>query len=324
MSEYAARMRLLRAAAFVASPGLNFTMAHELSVALQQAGRIRERCALEESHVHMRSEYIHVAEGRISETCHRTAVMQEFPDLVPAFSHHLKPLMRDGSQFTCVLFHPRINGGIPLYSAVESQQVRSHRHGVFRAALLFHGATLSSYSMGSPKPSVWIPSWRRASRAISRRCALNVMIWAKTSPKVKVSAGSQRASTNVSAHAERFRTSLKTRCSSASVFSSLCSMDCGERFDFGGPFMSISTPDSAAVQTSFVKMMFSNSCLRVLFDSRQGSSSTTLGSGRSSCSSVRVPAYSNKRRVCQESFPAKRSNKSMSFPPVVDVVGAKK
>src|SRR5580765_1467244 len=149
------------------------------------------------------------------------------------------------------------------------------------------------------------------------------MICAKTPPNVKVSAGSQRASTNVSSQAERFRTSLKIRCSSTSVFSSLCSIACGERRDLGG-FISVLVPDNAAVQTSFVKIMFSNSCLRVLFDSRQGSSSTTVDSGRSSCSSVKVFAYSNKRRVCQESLPANRSNKSMSLPPLVEEPGAKK
>src|SRR5205823_9170502 len=152
----------------------------------------------------------------------------------------------------------------------------------------------------------------------------NVMICAKTPPYVKVSAGSHRASTNVSSQPERFRMSPRIRRSSASVFSSLCSSACGERCDLGGPFISISAPDSAAVQTSLVKIMFSNSCLRVLFDSRQGSSSTTVGSGRSNCSSVKVPAYSSKRRVCQESLPAKRSNKSMSLPPFVDEPGAKK
>jgi hypothetical protein len=47
--------------------------------------------------------------------------MQKLSDFVPALSHHLKPLMRDGSQFTCVFFHPRIDGRIPLDSAVESQ-----------------------------------------------------------------------------------------------------------------------------------------------------------------------------------------------------------
>src|SRR6267142_6003389 len=102
-------------------------MAHELAGALQQVSRVRQRRAVKEPHVYMRMEYIDVAEGRISQTCNRAAVMQELPDFVPAFSHHLKPLMRDGSQFTCMLFHPRIDGGISLDSAVESQQFRSHR-----------------------------------------------------------------------------------------------------------------------------------------------------------------------------------------------------
>src|SRR5260221_10207384 len=200
-------------------------MAHELAGALQQAARIRQCCAVKEPHVYMRSKYINVAEGRISQTCNRTAVMQEFPDFVPAFSHCLKPLICDGSQFTCMLVHPRIDGGIALDSAVESQQFRSlgigAGHGVLRATCWFQGAILSSYSMGSPKPSVWTPSWRRASRAINRRCALNVMIWAKTPPNVKVSAGSHRASTNVSSQAVRFRVLLKNRCSSESVCSSI-------------------------------------------------------------------------------------------------------
>lgn len=45
--------------------------------------------------------------------------MQKLPDFVPALSHHLKPPMRDGSQFTCMLFHPRIDGGIPLDSTLN-------------------------------------------------------------------------------------------------------------------------------------------------------------------------------------------------------------
>src|SRR2546427_5969696 len=106
-------------------------MAHELAGALQQVSRIRQRRAVEEPHVYVRMEYIDVAEGRISQTCNRAAVMQKLPDFVPAFSHHLKPLMRDGSQFTCMLFHPRIDGWIPLDSAVETQQFRSHRYSTF-------------------------------------------------------------------------------------------------------------------------------------------------------------------------------------------------
>src|ERR1700738_5157700 len=94
-------------------------MAHELAGALQQAGRSGQRCAVKETHVNVRSEDIDVAEGRISQTGNRTAVMQELPDFAPAFSHHAKPVMRDGSQFTCMLSHPSIDAGSPLDSAVE-------------------------------------------------------------------------------------------------------------------------------------------------------------------------------------------------------------
>src|SRR5436190_6631915 len=97
-------------------------MAHELAGALQQAGGIRERCAVKETHVYVRSEYIDVAEGRICQTCNRTAIMQKLPDFVSAFSHHLKPLMRDSSQLTRMLFHPRMDGGIRLDSAVEPRE----------------------------------------------------------------------------------------------------------------------------------------------------------------------------------------------------------
>ena len=106
-------------------------MAHEPAGALQQAGRIRQCCAVKEAHVYVRSEYIDVAERRIPQTRNRTAVMQKFPDFVPAFSHYLKPLVRDGAQFPCILFHPPIDGGIPLDSGVELQQFRSHRRSTF-------------------------------------------------------------------------------------------------------------------------------------------------------------------------------------------------
>jgi hypothetical protein len=57
--------------------------------------------------------------------------MQKLPDFVPTFPHHLKPLKRDGSQFTGMLFHPRIDGTVALDSAIESQQFRFHRRSTF-------------------------------------------------------------------------------------------------------------------------------------------------------------------------------------------------
>jgi hypothetical protein len=108
-----------------------FYMAHKLAGTLQQAGWIWQRCAVKEPHVYVRSKYIDVAKGRISQTCHGATVMQKLPDFVPAFAHHLKPLLRDCSQFTRALFHPRINGWIMLDSAVKSQKVRFHRSCIF-------------------------------------------------------------------------------------------------------------------------------------------------------------------------------------------------
>src|SRR5690349_2067124 len=154
-------------------------MAHELAGALQQASRIWQRCAVKEPHVYMRAEYIDVAEGRISQTCHRTAVMQKLPDFVPAFSHHLKPLMRDGSQFTGMLFHPRIDGGIPLDSAVESQQFRSHPCSTFRSR---------DYSHVAPPPRIG----NDASRRLAMTCFRSdnrAMIPTSISPMLSVRRG---------------------------------------------------------------------------------------------------------------------------------------
>src|SRR5580698_2797849 len=110
-------------------------MAHELAGALQQSRRIRQGCALKEPDVYVRSEHVDVAKGHISQTCSRTAVMQKLADFVPAFSHHLEPLMSDGPQSTRMFFHPRIDGGIARDSAVQSKQFRSHLRSHRRSPL---------------------------------------------------------------------------------------------------------------------------------------------------------------------------------------------
>lgn len=102
-------------------------MPHNLPGALQQAGWIRQRCAVKEPNVHVRCEYIHVTEGCISQTRDGTAVMHEVPDFVAAISHGLKPVLRDASQCTWMILHPLIDSRIPLDSAIESQQIRSRR-----------------------------------------------------------------------------------------------------------------------------------------------------------------------------------------------------
>jgi hypothetical protein len=57
--------------------------------------------------------------------------MEDLPDLVSAVSHSFKPLLRDGSQFTSMRFHPRSDGGIAFDSTVEPQQVRFHCCSIF-------------------------------------------------------------------------------------------------------------------------------------------------------------------------------------------------
>jgi hypothetical protein len=99
-------------------------VAHELAIALQHARWVRERCAVKEPDAYVRRENIDVGERRISQTGHRAAVMQKLPDFVAAFSHHLKPVMGDCSQFAGMVFHPLIDVGIPLDSAVKSQELR--------------------------------------------------------------------------------------------------------------------------------------------------------------------------------------------------------
>src|ERR1700722_19104886 len=82
---------------------------------------------MKKSYIHVRGEYVYVAERDVPQTRCRKAVMQNLPHFVSALSHHLKPAMRDGSQFTRMLFHPGIDGGIPFDSAIESEQFHSHR-----------------------------------------------------------------------------------------------------------------------------------------------------------------------------------------------------
>ena len=74
---------------------------------------------MEEPDVYVSFERIDVAEWRILYACNRTPVVYEFSNVVPTLSHDVKPLLHDGSQFTGPFFHPRINGGIPLYPTAE-------------------------------------------------------------------------------------------------------------------------------------------------------------------------------------------------------------
>ena len=103
---------------------LQFHVTHVLAGALQEMSGIGQGRALKESDVDVRGEDVNVAKRNISQTCDRTAVMHEFADLVAAAAHDFEPSMSDGSQFTGMVFHPGIDGGIVLEGAVEFEQFR--------------------------------------------------------------------------------------------------------------------------------------------------------------------------------------------------------
>ena len=124
-------MSLRSDSASVAVPGRSFTWRMNLPEPCSRRARIGQRCAVKEAHVDVRSEYIDVGERRIAEAGYGTAVMQKLPDFVAALAHHIEPLLRDGSQFTGVGFHPCIDGGMALDSSGETQQLGCHRRTIF-------------------------------------------------------------------------------------------------------------------------------------------------------------------------------------------------
>ena len=74
---------------------------------------------MKEPDVYVSLECIDVAEWRIFHARDRTAVVHELPNVVASLSNDVKPFLRDGSQFTCLVFHPRIDGRIPPDPAGE-------------------------------------------------------------------------------------------------------------------------------------------------------------------------------------------------------------
>jgi len=125
MSEYAAAMSLRSDTASVAVFGLSLTWRMNFPVPCKQMGRIRQLCTVKEADVHVRGECIDIGEGRVAEAGDWAAVVEEFADFVAASSHHFKPFASDGSQDTCMLFHPGVDGGIAFDGAIESKQFRS-------------------------------------------------------------------------------------------------------------------------------------------------------------------------------------------------------
>ena len=67
-------------------------MAHELSGTFQQAIRIIDFCAIEESDIDVSGEGVDITERKIVSACRGMAIMQNLPNIVSATAHDLEPL----------------------------------------------------------------------------------------------------------------------------------------------------------------------------------------------------------------------------------------
>jgi hypothetical protein len=107
-------------------------MANELAGTLQQADRIRQRCAVKEPTFTREVNTLTYPKGASPRHYHRNRHSRSRLRIFAS----LKPLMRDCSQFTSMLFHPRIDGGMAFDNTVESQQLLSSSlHFRFRIRL---------------------------------------------------------------------------------------------------------------------------------------------------------------------------------------------
>src|SRR5262249_57989447 len=73
-------------------------VAHALARAFEQAGGIREHCAIVEADIRMSLECVDISKRRVPHTSDRTSVVQELADIGAAATHALKPCPRHQSE----------------------------------------------------------------------------------------------------------------------------------------------------------------------------------------------------------------------------------
>ncbi len=78
--------------------GAQLYMTHALALAFEQAGGIRQHCAIVETDVRMSFERVDISKGRVPHTSDRASVVQELADIGAAAAHALKPCPRHQSE----------------------------------------------------------------------------------------------------------------------------------------------------------------------------------------------------------------------------------
>jgi hypothetical protein len=115
---------------------------HQLPSAFQQTLGIGNPRTTKESDINVLFERIHVAERRISYTRSRMPIMQYLSNVFSTAAHDLKPMLRDRSQFSRMLFHPGLNRPVPLDRTRESEKL-AHGHFISMVWLRIGMSTLA-------------------------------------------------------------------------------------------------------------------------------------------------------------------------------------
>jgi hypothetical protein len=99
---------------------------HELAGAFKQAIGIGKLGTTKKTDIDVRCEGIGVSECRVPDTRGRMTVVQYFSDIVSAGAHHLKPALRDCSQFIIMLAHPRFDAKVSVNRTGKSHELAHH------------------------------------------------------------------------------------------------------------------------------------------------------------------------------------------------------
>ena len=102
-------------------PGRSFTWRMRLPCAFEQAGGIREHCAMVEADIRMRLERVDISKRRVPHTSDRTSVVQELADIGAAAAHALEPCPRHQSERIGEVGKPSLDLRISPDRTVEPQ-----------------------------------------------------------------------------------------------------------------------------------------------------------------------------------------------------------
>jgi hypothetical protein len=89
--------------------GAQLHMTHALARAFEQAGRIREHCAIVEADIRMSLECVDISKRRVPHTSNRTPVVQELADIGAATAHAFEPYPRHQSERIGEVGKPSLN-----------------------------------------------------------------------------------------------------------------------------------------------------------------------------------------------------------------------